>query len=126
MTDQEIATMGLTCSLVFTVCCMTGGFLSDRFGRRLTSTQSGGLTATLPAGVKGRASAYLVPNILASTYADAVWTTPLAEGIDLRISISLSTRSAASRTAPTTSTYGTGHVRPLPATSSSCCASRPR
>lgn len=36
MTDNEIATMGLVCSLVFTVCCMTGGFLSDRFGRRLT------------------------------------------------------------------------------------------
>jgi PAT family beta-lactamase induction signal transducer AmpG len=36
MTDNEIATLGLVCSLVFTVCCMAGGFLSDRFGRRLT------------------------------------------------------------------------------------------
>ncbi len=36
MTDNEIAKLGLTCSIVFTVCCMTGGFLSDRFGRRLT------------------------------------------------------------------------------------------
>jgi len=36
MTDNEIATMGLFCSVIFTVFCMTGGFLSDRFGRRLT------------------------------------------------------------------------------------------
>ncbi|MCP5534120.1 MAG: MFS transporter [Akkermansiaceae bacterium] len=36
MTDDEIASLGLVSSLVFTVCCMTGGFLSDRFGRRLT------------------------------------------------------------------------------------------
>lgn len=36
MTDNEIATLGLVASLVFTVCCMTGGFLSDRFGRRTT------------------------------------------------------------------------------------------
>lgn len=36
MTDNEIATMGLVSSMVFTVCCMTGGFLSDRFGRRTT------------------------------------------------------------------------------------------
>ena len=36
MTDSEIATMGVVCSLVFTVCCMVGGGLSDRFGRRLT------------------------------------------------------------------------------------------
>lgn len=36
MTDNEIATMGLVSSLVFTVCCMTGGFLSDRFGRKTT------------------------------------------------------------------------------------------
>jgi PAT family beta-lactamase induction signal transducer AmpG len=36
MTDKEIAALGLVSSLVFTVCCMTGGFLSDRFGRRLT------------------------------------------------------------------------------------------
>lgn len=36
MTDKEIAKLGLACSVIFTVCCMTGGFLSDRFGRRLT------------------------------------------------------------------------------------------
>lgn len=34
MTDNEIATLGLVSSLVFTVCCMAGGFLSDRIGRR--------------------------------------------------------------------------------------------
>lgn len=36
MNDGEIATLGLASSLVFTACCMTGGLLSDRFGRRLT------------------------------------------------------------------------------------------
>ena len=36
MSDDEIATLGLACSIVFTACCMTGGFLSDRFGRRRT------------------------------------------------------------------------------------------
>lgn len=35
MTDDEIARMGIVCSIIFTVFCMTGGFLSDRFGRRL-------------------------------------------------------------------------------------------
>ena len=38
MTDNEIANLGLACSLVFTVFCMAGGYLSDRFGRRLTLT----------------------------------------------------------------------------------------
>lgn len=36
MLDSEIATLGLACSLVFSVCCVIGGLLSDRFGRRLT------------------------------------------------------------------------------------------
>lgn len=36
MSDPEIANLGIVCSLVFTVCCMAGGLLSDRFGRRLT------------------------------------------------------------------------------------------
>jgi hypothetical protein len=45
-----------------------------------------GLAADLPGGVKARASAYLVPNILASTYLDAVWSTPLSEDVDLRLS----------------------------------------
>lgn len=36
MTDTEIADLNLACSVVFTVCCMAGGWLSDRFGRRLT------------------------------------------------------------------------------------------
>ena len=38
MTDDEIATMGLVASVIFIVCCMTGGFVSDRFGRRTTLT----------------------------------------------------------------------------------------
>jgi MFS transporter, PAT family, beta-lactamase induction signal transducer AmpG len=36
MSDTEIANLSLASSVVFTVCCMAGGFLSDRFGRRLT------------------------------------------------------------------------------------------
>ncbi len=36
MHDKEIADLSLVSSVVFTVCCMAGGFLSDRFGRRLT------------------------------------------------------------------------------------------
>ncbi len=38
MTDNEIATLGLVSSLVFTVSCIAGGFLSDRIGRRLSLT----------------------------------------------------------------------------------------
>jgi MFS transporter, PAT family, beta-lactamase induction signal transducer AmpG len=36
MNDKEIADLGLVSSLIFTVCCMAGGYLSDRFGRRST------------------------------------------------------------------------------------------
>jgi PAT family beta-lactamase induction signal transducer AmpG len=36
MRDNEIATLGLVCSLVFCVCCVAGGYFSDRFGRRTT------------------------------------------------------------------------------------------
>lgn len=36
MNDNEIASLGLACSSVFTVACMTGGFLSDKLGRRLS------------------------------------------------------------------------------------------
>jgi PAT family beta-lactamase induction signal transducer AmpG len=36
MTDDEIGWLNLASSLVFVVCCVAGGFLSDRFGRRRT------------------------------------------------------------------------------------------
>ena len=36
MTDKEIGQLALVSSIVFVVACMSGGFLSDRFGRRLT------------------------------------------------------------------------------------------
>lgn len=36
MDDNEIGRMALICSMVFVTACMCGGFLSDRFGRRLT------------------------------------------------------------------------------------------
>jgi hypothetical protein len=67
----------------------------------------GGLTATLPAGVKARASAYLVPNILASAYTDAIWTTPLAEGLDLRLSSQLMAQTSVGDDALTGSSFDT-------------------
>ncbi len=36
MTDSEIATMGLVTSAIFIVFCMTGGYLSDKMGRKLS------------------------------------------------------------------------------------------
>lgn len=38
MDDDEIGRLTLVSSVVFVVFCMSGGFLSDRFGRRLTLT----------------------------------------------------------------------------------------
>lgn len=63
MTDNEIATMGLVCSLVFVICCMFGGFLSDRFGRRLTLAvfSAGTLLPTLWMGWKLRAEGWTFP-----------------------------------------------------------------
>jgi PAT family beta-lactamase induction signal transducer AmpG len=72
MTDQEIATMGLACSLVFTVCCMTGGFLSDRFGRRLTLAvfSAGTLVPTLWMGWRLHAEGWSFP---AGASANGTW-----------------------------------------------------
>lgn len=36
MTDDEIALMGIAGTLVFVPCCLLGGWLSDRFDRRIT------------------------------------------------------------------------------------------
>ena len=63
MTDKEIAKLGIFCSLIFTVCCMTGGFLSDRFGRRLTLAvfASGTLLPTLWIGWRLQAEGWMQP-----------------------------------------------------------------
>lgn len=72
MTDNEIATLGLTCSLVFTVCCMTGGFLSDRFGRRLTLAvfSAGTLLPTVWMGWRLQAEGWTLP---ASASTNGTW-----------------------------------------------------
>ena len=72
MTDNEIATMGLVCSLVFTACCMTGGFLSDRFGRRLTLAvfSAGTLLPTLWMGWRLHAEGWSFP---AGASPDGTW-----------------------------------------------------
>lgn len=72
MNDKEIATMGLACSLVFTACCMTGGFLSDRFGRKLTLAvfSLGTLLPTLWMGWRLHAEGWTFP---AGASADGTW-----------------------------------------------------
>jgi MFS family permease len=63
MGDAEIAKLGMVCSLVFTVCCMVGGFLSDRFGRRLTLAvfSAGTLLPTLWMGWRLHAEGWHFP-----------------------------------------------------------------
>jgi MFS transporter, PAT family, beta-lactamase induction signal transducer AmpG len=63
MTDDEIATMGLVSSLIFIVCCMTGGFVSDRFGRRMTLTffSLGTLLPTIWMGWRLHAEGWVYP-----------------------------------------------------------------
>jgi PAT family beta-lactamase induction signal transducer AmpG len=36
MTDGDIVTLNLVCTAIWVPCCLAGGWLSDRFGRRLT------------------------------------------------------------------------------------------
>ncbi len=72
MNDKEIATLGLVCSLVFTVCCMAGGFLSDRYGRKLTLAvfSAGTLLPTLWMGWRLHAEGWTMP---AGASANGTW-----------------------------------------------------
>lgn len=72
MTDDEIANMGIACSFIFTVFCMTGGFLSDRFGRRLTLAlfSAGTLLPTLWMGWQLHSQGWHFP---AAAMADGTW-----------------------------------------------------
>ena len=72
MADSEIASLGLFSSLVFTVCCMTGGFLSDRFGRKLTLAvfSAGTLLPTLWMGWRLQSEGWIMP---AGASADGSW-----------------------------------------------------
>ncbi len=72
MNDNEIATMGLVTSLIFTVCCMAGGYLSDRFGRRLTLAvfAFGTLIPTVWMGWKLQSEGWTMP---AGASANGTW-----------------------------------------------------
>jgi PAT family beta-lactamase induction signal transducer AmpG len=72
MNDNEIATLGLVSSLVFTVCCMVGGVLSDRFGRRLTLAvfSVGTLAPTVWMGWKLQSEGWTLP---AGASIDGTW-----------------------------------------------------
>jgi PAT family beta-lactamase induction signal transducer AmpG len=72
MNDNEIATMGLVTSLIFTVCCMAGGYLSDRFGRRLTLAvfAFGTLIPTVWMGWKLQSEGWTMP---AGVSANGTW-----------------------------------------------------
>jgi len=63
MTDKEIATLGIAGAVVFTVCCMAGGFLSDRYGRRRTLAlfAAGTLLPTLWMGWRLHAEGWTMP-----------------------------------------------------------------
>jgi len=72
MNDDEIATLGLVSSVVFVVCCMLGGFLSDRCGRRLTLAvfSAGTLLPTLWMGWQLHSAGWIYP-VEAAT--DGAW-----------------------------------------------------
>ena len=72
MTDKEIANLNLACSLVFTVCCMAGGWLSDRFGRKLTLAvfSLGTLIPTVWMGWKLQSEGWIHPLAASS---DGTW-----------------------------------------------------
>ena len=63
MNDNEIATLGLASSVVFTICCMAGGFLSDRYGRKRTLAlfSVGTLLPTLWMGWRLHAEGWTMP-----------------------------------------------------------------
>lgn len=72
MTDKEIATLMLAGSLAFTVFCMAGGFLSDRYGRKLTLAvfSAGTLLPTLWMGWKLHSAGWTMP---AEASPDGTW-----------------------------------------------------
>jgi len=72
MNDNEIATLGLASSAVFTICCMAGGFLSDRYGRKLTLAwfSVGTLLPTLWMGWRLHSEGWTMP---VGASADGTW-----------------------------------------------------
>jgi PAT family beta-lactamase induction signal transducer AmpG len=72
MNDNEIATLGLAGSVVFTICCMAGGFLSDRYGRKRTLAlfSLGTLLPTLWMGWRLHAEGWTMP---AGASTDGTW-----------------------------------------------------
>jgi PAT family beta-lactamase induction signal transducer AmpG len=72
MSDGEIAKLALVTSIVFTLCCMLGGLLSDRFGRRLTLTvfSLGTLLPTLWIGWRLKQEGWITPS---GASADGTW-----------------------------------------------------
>lgn len=78
MTDDEIAALGFASSLVFAIACVTGGALSDRFGRRRTLAifASGTVLPTLWLAWRFHAAGFLVAPPAGP---DGMW--PRAEGL---------------------------------------------
>ncbi|MES2643513.1 MAG: MFS transporter [Myxococcota bacterium] len=78
MTDDEIAGLGFASSIVFAIACVTGGALSDRWGRRLSLAMfaSGTVLPTLWLAWRFHAAGWLVAP---AALADGTW--PRAEGL---------------------------------------------
>ena len=72
MTNNEIGSLSLVCSVIFVAFCMLGGFLSDRFGRRLTLVvfSAGTLLPTLWMGWQLHSAVWTYP---VEGAADGTW-----------------------------------------------------
>jgi len=72
MTNNEIGSLSLVCSVIFVAFCMLGGFLSDRFGRRLTLVvfSAGTLLPTLWMGWQLHSAGWTYP---VEGAADGTW-----------------------------------------------------